>query len=97
MSHERPNCLRETLGPQQSLQQLALRYVLSRPEITSAIIDFGAVEHVEDSSHPTLRSTTARSHDSVIDSGSRETFPSRSTHASVLVAEASNWSPRINL
>lgn len=40
--------LRETLDPQQTLQQLALRYVLSQPEITSAIIGFGAVEHVEE-------------------------------------------------
>ncbi|MEK6258681.1 MAG: aldo/keto reductase [Planctomycetota bacterium] len=40
--------LRETLDPQQSLQQLALRYVLSQPEIASAIIGFGAVEHVEE-------------------------------------------------
>ena len=36
-------------------------------------------------------------HDAVIDSGSRETFPSRSTHASVLVADASSWSPRSSL
>ena len=40
--------LRETLDPPQSLQQVALRYVLSRPEISSAIIGFGAVEHVEE-------------------------------------------------
>lgn len=40
--------LRGRLDPKQSLQQVALRYVLSRPEITSAIIGFGAVEHVED-------------------------------------------------
>ena len=42
------NQLRETLVPPQSLPQLALRYVLSRPEIASAIIGFGAVEHVEE-------------------------------------------------
>ena len=40
--------MRETLDPQQSLQQLALRYVLSQPEITSAIIGFGAVSHVDE-------------------------------------------------
>ncbi len=40
--------LRETLVPPQSLPQRALRYVLSRPEIASAIIGFGAVEHVEE-------------------------------------------------
>ena len=44
----RANQLRETLKPPQSLQQAALRYVLSRPEIASAIIGFGAVSHVEE-------------------------------------------------
>ena len=40
--------LRETLDPCQSLQDLALRYVLSSPEIASAIIGFGAVPHIEE-------------------------------------------------
>jgi aryl-alcohol dehydrogenase-like predicted oxidoreductase len=40
--------LRETLDPQHSLPQVALRFVLSQPEITSALIGFGAVQHVEE-------------------------------------------------
>ena len=38
----------ETLGSVQALRELALRYVLSQPEVDSAILGLGRVEHVDE-------------------------------------------------
>lgn len=40
--------LAESLGGFAALQDVALHYVLSQPEIASAIVGFGAAEHVDD-------------------------------------------------
>lgn len=41
--------LQALLNGNQTVREIALRYVLSQPEIASAIIGFGAASHVEES------------------------------------------------
>ena len=40
--------LAKQLGSMTALREMALRYVLSKPPITSAIIGFGALAHVDE-------------------------------------------------
>jgi aryl-alcohol dehydrogenase-like predicted oxidoreductase len=46
--HARASRLTAALGSVKSLRELALRYVLSQPELSSAITGFGKVEHVDE-------------------------------------------------
>ncbi len=46
--HARATQLSQVLGSVKSLRELALRFVLSQPEVSSAITGFGKVEHVNE-------------------------------------------------
>ena len=64
--------LSERLGPLSKIRERALRYVVSLPEITSAIIGFGQVNHVEQAARiadePRLSSEELTSLDKLRDS-----------------------------
>ncbi len=46
--HARATRLSEALGSLSAVRELALRYVLSQPEFSSAILGFGAPEHIDE-------------------------------------------------
>ncbi|MBS0264398.1 MAG: aldo/keto reductase [Planctomycetes bacterium] len=75
----RARCLAAQLGSMESLREMALRYVLSLPQVSSAIVGFGAAEQIDSAakiaSLPALTAAELLSLEHQLDSVSRAMPP----------------------